>query len=162
MTRFTQSLFAGLLSAALCSTSLAADWQPFAGAWTITGSAIAPWAAPTHPARSAESKRLAGKRVTFTAARVVGPRPIGCAKPQYEAKVVGPDMIFEGMLAEPRDGSSGGASAAASSAGALGFDDPEHIMTLDAGCTEIQFHALHRGAMVFALNNRVYTMVRKK
>ena len=128
----------------------------------ITGSAIALWADPTHPPRSAESKRLAGKRVTFTAQRVIGPRPLGCAKPNYKVEVVGPDMIFEGMLAEPRGEMAGGAGAALAAAGALGFDDPGNIPTLDAGCTEIRFHYLHRGAMVFGLNNRVYTMVRRK
>jgi hypothetical protein len=153
---------AWLLAAALSASAFAADWQSFAGSWMITGSAVAPWADPTHPPRSAESKRLAGKRVTFTPQRVTGPRPLGCVKPNYKVENSGPDMIFEGMLAEPRGEMMGGASAALAAAGALGFDDPGNITTLDAGCTEIRFHYLHRGVTVFALNNRIYTMVRKK
>jgi len=151
-----------LVVAAFFGSASAADWHSYAGSWAITGSAIAPWADPTHPPRSAESKRLAGKRVTFTAQRVTGPRPLGCAKPQYKVEVVGPDLIFEGMLAEPRGEMVGGAAAALAAAGALGFDDPNNITTLDTGCSEVRFHRLHRGAMVFALNNRIYTMVRKK
>jgi hypothetical protein len=144
------------------TTAIAQDWQPFAGAWTIAGSTAAPWAAPTHPARSLESRRLAGKRVVFGRDRVQGPPPLGCAKPHYKVEVVSPDMIFEGMLAEPRDASPGGPAVALATARALGFDDPERIRTLDAGCTEVRFHRLHRGALVFALNNRIYTMVRRK
>ena len=153
---------AAFFCAALAAGAFAAYWQKFAGTWTITGSQIAPWADPTHPPHSAESKRLAGKRVTFTPHSVAGPSPLGCLKPQYKVEVVGPDYLFEGMLAEPRDGSAGGPALARASARALGFDDPEHITTIDAGCTEVQFHSLHRGVLVFGLNNRVYTMVRKK
>ena len=161
-TRLAKAACTCIFAATFCVPVAAADWHAYAGSWMITGSAIAPWADPTHPPRSAESKRLAGKRVTFTPQRVVGPRPLGCAKSNYKAEVVGPDMIFEGMLAEPRGEMLGGSSAALAAAGALGFDDPGNIATLDAGCTEVRFHHLHRGAMVFALNNRIYTMVRKK
>ncbi len=155
-------LAAGLAGMAVALPAFAADWKDLAGPWMITGSQVAPWAPPTHPHRSAESKRLAGKRVLFTPQRVVGPRPLGCNKPNYKVQVVGADMVFEGMLAEPRTGAPSGPSAAVATASSLGFDSPQMITTLDAGCTEVQFHALHRGVMVFALNNRVYTMVRKK
>lgn len=164
MVSFARMLVAGLAVAAGSLPSHAAppDWQKFAGSWQITGSAIAPWADPTHPPQSAESKRLAGKRVMFTPHRVAGPSPLGCLKPKYTVQVVPADGIFEGMLAEPRNGQPAGPAAALASARALGFDDPEHITTIDAGCTEVQFHSLHRGVLVFGLNNRVYTMVRKK
>ena len=157
-----RAIAAALLGATFHSPAIAADWQAFAGPWTITGSQIAPWAEPTHPLRSAESKRLAGKRVLFTAQRVIGPRPLGCTKPKYTVDVRSPEGVFEGMLAEPRNGRPTGAPAALATASSLGFDTPEAITTLDAGCTPVQFHALHRGVMVFGLNNRVYTMVRKK
>jgi hypothetical protein len=161
----TTTISAALLFGALagyCGAALAVDWHAYAGSWQITGSAVAPWADPTHPPRSAESKRLAGKRVTFTAQRVNGPRPLGCAKPTYKVHEVAADMIFEGMLAEPRGEMPGGPVAAIATAGSMGFDDPHAIATLEVGCTEVRFHHLHRGAMVFALNNRIYTMVRKK
>jgi hypothetical protein len=151
-----------VLSAASCLPAVAADWQAFAGPWMITGSQIAPWAEPTHPPRSAESRRLTNKRVLFAATRVIGPRPLGCVKPKYKVDVRGPEGVFEGMLADPRNGRPTGAAAARATAGSLGFDTPEAITTLDAGCTEVEFHALHRGVMVFGLNNRVYTMVRRK
>jgi len=153
----------GFVALALAaSTACAQDWQVFAGAWTIAGSSAAPWADPTHPARSPESRRLAGKRVIFGRERVQGPPPLGCQKPRYKVEAVPPDMIFEGMLAEPREASPGGPAAALATARALGFDDPARITTLDAGCTEVRFHRLHRGALVFGLNNRIYTMVRRK
>jgi len=147
---------------AIAASAHAADWQKFAGNWQITGSAIAPWADPTHPPQSAETKRLAGKRVTFTPSRVAGPSPLGCVKPKYTVQVVPAEGIFEGMLADPRNGQPTGSAAALASAKALGFDDPEHITSIDVGCSEVQFHALHRGVLVFGLNNRVYTMVRRK
>ena len=162
MTSAPRTLAAAVIGASFCLPTIAADWQAFAGPWTITGSSIAPWAEPTHPPKSAESKRLAGKRVLFTAQRVNGPRPLGCTKPRYTVDVRPPEGVFEGMLAEPRNGRQTGAAAALATASSLGFDTPEAITTLDAGCTPVQFHALHRGVMVFGLNNRVYTMVRKK
>jgi hypothetical protein len=158
----TPRTFAALVGASICLPAVGADWQALAGPWAITGSQTAPWAAPTHPQRSAESRRLAGKRVLFTPQRVVGPHPLGCNRARYKVEIVGPDMIFEGMLAEPRDGRGGGIVGAAATASSLGFDTPQKITTLDAGCTEVRFHVLHRGVMVFALNNRIYTMVRRK
>lgn len=162
MSSVARPLAALLLSVANTAFAAPPDWQKIAGTWTITGSSAAPWADPTHPPHSAESKRLAGKRVTFTSQRVAGPSPLGCLKPKYKVEVVGPDYLFEGMLADPRNGSPSGPAAALASARALGFDDPAHITTIDAGCTEVRFHALHRGVLVFGLNNRIYTMVRRK
>jgi hypothetical protein len=162
MQSVARPLAVALLAVAASAAAAPPEWQKFAGAWQITGSATAPWADPTHPPQSAESKRLAGKRVTFTPHRVAGPSPLGCLKPQYTVQVVPADGIFEGMLADPRNGQPTGSAAARASAKALGFDDPEHILSIDVGCSEVRFHWLHRGVLVFGLNNRVYTMVRKK
>ena len=164
MTPAIRKLIIALLGVVASSvTCFAADgWQRFAGPWTITGSQIAPWAEPTQPPRSGESRRLINKRVIFTPQRVVGPKPLGCSKPNYKVDVRGPEGVFEGMLADPRNGRPTGKAAARDSAKSLGFDDPLKITTLDVGCSEVQFHSLHRGAIVFGLNNRVYTMVRRK
>jgi hypothetical protein len=163
MTILPRTIIAAFAGTTFCSAAFAApDWQALAGPWLITGSQMAPWAEPTQPPKSPESRRLAGKRVLFTAQRVIGPKPLGCNKPKYKVDVRGPEGVFEGMLAEPRNGRPTGSAAALETASSLGFDTPEAITTIDAGCTEIQFHALHRGVMVFGLNNRVYTMVRRK
>ena len=68
-------------------------------------------------------------------------------------------MIFEGELAEAREYAKD--PDAVASATQLGFSDPRHIVTLDAGCTELQFHMVKPGTLAFGLNNRVYLMTRK-
>jgi hypothetical protein len=63
------------------------------------------------------------------------------------------------MLAEPREGRP--APDALAAATKLGFARPTRITTLDAGCTELQFHELAPGRIAFGLNDRVYTLVRR-
>lgn len=155
------AIASGLAALSFAHHACAADWRAWAGTWTITGAVAAPWSDATRPPDLRESRRMIGKPVTFTAGRIAGPRPLGCAKPVYKVDVVGPDMIFEGMLAEKAGPLAGGAGAAQASALKLGFGDPAHIPTLDAGCTEVQFHELRGGVLVFALDNLVYTMVRR-
>ncbi|HTP97789.1 MAG TPA: hypothetical protein VMN56_00600 [Casimicrobiaceae bacterium] len=137
----------------------AAGFQDFAGTWIVRSSTAAPWKESDNPVGATEDKRIVGRSVTFAASAVTGPSPIGCAKPVYKVDTVGPDMIFEGQLAE----AGGGAKApdAAASAAKLGFAEPQRIETLDAGCTEVQFHLVKPGTLAFGLNNRVYVMTRK-
>ncbi|HVO89849.1 MAG TPA: hypothetical protein VMV45_15010 [Casimicrobiaceae bacterium] len=154
-------LSTGAIVALALGTSVsphAADMSAFAGTWVIASEVVAPWADPGQPPGREEPRRLIGKQVRFTPARVIGPAPIGCAAPVYKVEDVGPDMIFEGELAERRDGTTPDALASATR---LGFAHPDRIVTLDAGCTELQFHELRPGALAFGLNNRVYTMQRK-
>jgi hypothetical protein len=146
-------------AASVLHSALAADLGEFAGPWTIRSSSVAPWKDPKNPVGTTEEKGLIGRTVTFSRNAVAGPHPIGCEKPTYKVETVGPDMIFEGQLGEPREGAKPpDASAAASK---LGFADPQHIVTLDAGCTELQFHLVKPGTLAFGLNNRVYLMTRK-
>ena len=79
------------------------EYKDFAGAWVIRSSSVAPWKDPKNPLGESEPGQLIGKTVTFAANAVSGPAPIGCAKPVYKVETVGPDMIFEGQLAEPKD-----------------------------------------------------------
>jgi hypothetical protein len=147
---------------ATCAAPLAnaTDQDAFAGTWVIKSSTAAPWANKERVPEPDEPKRLIGKKVAFQAKRVVGPSPIGCTKPVYKVETVGPDMLFEGMLAEPAQGSA--PVDARPAAQKLGFADPAHIRTLDAGCTELQFHEVRDGVLAFGLNNRVYLMERRK
>ena len=137
----------------------APDLRDFSGTWIIRSSTVAPWKDPGNPVGATEDTRLIGRAVTFSPNAVAGPSPIGCAKPTYKVDAVAPDMIFEGQLAEPRDGAK--PPDAVMAATKLGFTDPQHIVTLDAGCTELQFHLVKAGTVVFGLNNRVYVMTRK-
>jgi hypothetical protein len=137
----------------------AADMTDFAGTWVIRNSVVAPWKEPTNPLGAKEPGGLIGRTVVFGAKAVTGPSPIGCRKPVYKVETGGPDMIFEGQLAEPRAWQKN--ANAASLAAALGFTDPAHIATLDAGCTELQFHRMKPGTLAFGLDNRVYVMTRK-
>ncbi len=147
-----------VLAAGTAFAACAADFKDFAGTWIIRSSVTAPWKDPKIPLGPGEPGRLIGQRVTFATAKVSGPSPIGCAKPVYKVATVGPDMIFEGELAEPRDYLK--TTDAAALATKLGFADPQHIATLDAGCTELQFHQVKSGTLAFGLNNRVYYMTR--
>jgi len=137
----------------------AADFKDFAGTWIIRSSQVAPWKEAKNPLGAREDEQLIGRTVTFAPNAVSGPSPIGCAKPVYKVETVGPDMIFEGQLAEARDSAKKPDAVAAATA--LAFADPRHIVTLDAGCTELQFHLVQPGTLAFGLNNRVYLMTRK-
>ena len=152
---------AGLVMVALGTMSLAsaANFKDFAGTWIIRSSSVAPWKDPKNPLGESEPGDLIGKAVTFARNAVSGPSPIGCAKPVYRVATAGPDMIFEGQLAEATAVAKN--PDAVATAKKLGFADPRHIATLDAGCTELQFHLLAPGKLTFGLNNRVYLMTRK-
>jgi hypothetical protein len=148
-----------LVALAATAGARAANMAAFAGTWVIRSSTVAPWKEPTNPLGTKEEGGLVGRTVVFGTKAVTGPSPIGCAKPVYKVATGGPDMIFEGQLAEPRAWQNN--ADAASLAAKLGFGDPAHIATLDAGCTELQFHQMKPGVLAFGLNNRVYVMTRK-
>jgi len=156
--RFAAAGIATLAVGIACAVE-AAEFKDFAGAWVIRSSSVAPWKDPKNPLGASEPGQLIGKTVTFATNAVSGPAPIGCAKPVYKVETVGPDMIFEGQLAEPKDYAKNPDAVAAATK--LAFADPRHIVTLDAGCTELQFHLVKLGTVAFGLNNRVYLMTRK-
>ncbi len=148
-----------ILAAADAAAESIAGFNAFAGTWIIRSSTAAPWKDPTNSLGATEPGGLIGRTVTFEAKAVTGPSPIGCAKPVYKIETVGPDMNFEGQLAEPREYAKNPDPVA--TATKLAFADPLHIVTLDAGCTELQFHMMKQGMLAFGLNNRVYVMTRK-
>lgn len=154
-----RSLVATALALGCAAGAHAADLAPFAGTWMIGRSTEAPWKEPGNPVGASEEREVAGKTVTFSAAGVRGPSPIGCSKPVYRVDTGPADGIFEGMLGEARahDPKPDAGAAAAR----LGFADPAHIVTLDPGCTEIRFSVVQPGTLAFALNNRVYYMTRR-
>jgi hypothetical protein len=149
------SALAILALASLGASEAMAEDRPPTGAWTIESATTAPWADGTDAAAADEPKRLIGKTVTFGLKAVEAPSPIGCVKPHYATREDGPDMLFQGALAEPDK--TGKPRDAAALARGLGMTSAT-VTTYEIGCSEFEFHALTPGTLVFGLNDRIYTM----
>jgi hypothetical protein len=149
----------GLALAATLSFGPAALAQPaeFAGRWVIAGATIAPWADPAGARDLSEVGRLVGQSVSFRARSVSGPEPLGCAGAVYVTRMDGPDMLFEGSLAEPD--AAGRPRNARALARGIGMTTPT-VRTLETGCSEISYHRLAADELVFGLNDHVYRMRR--
>lgn len=145
----------GLLALIGLAAAAEAQERRFAGTWRIESAALAPWAEPEDVPDPAEAERLIGKTVTFGPKAIVGPAPLGCAKPVYSVRTDGPDMLFQGSLAEPDR--SGRPRDAAALARGLGMSSAT-VATLVVGCCEIEYHALAPDRLVFGLNDNVYTL----
>jgi len=137
------------LSAIAASTGAHAQ-EAFGGPWLIIKADPAPWA-EKDAASYAEAKALLHQPVSILADRIDGPKPLNCRKLKYKVTSYTPDMLFQGSLTAPDK-----------QAPALGFKD-KAIMTLETGCEAgIDFHMLDEMTVLFALNDRVYTMTRRK
>lgn len=122
----------------------------FVGSWTIASAKLAPWADAAAAKDTAERDRLVGQTVTFEAVRIVGPKPLACAKPHYATKTYTPDMLFQGGFTDP-----------GTQAPAFGFT-AKTIPTLETGCAnELEFHLADQSTLAFALNDYVFTLTRK-
>lgn len=139
------------LAFAMLSASAAHAANPdVMGKWIVTASQPAPWAQPNDKPVESDLKALMGKAVTFATNQIDAPRPLTCRKPHYDMKQYPPDMLFQGGLTEP-----------AKQAAALGYG--EKIATLETGCEgAIDFHFINADSAMFALNNRLYKIERKK
>jgi hypothetical protein len=138
-----------LLGAASASAAPQAK-QDFLGKWTITTSQAAPWSKPDNKPVESDLKALMGRDVAFLKDRIDAPSPLRCRKPHYEIKQYPPDMLFQGTLTDPDK-----------QAKALGYGPS--IATLETGCEgAIDFHFVNRDSAMFALNNRLYRLERKK
>ena len=137
------------LSAIAASTGAHAQ-EAFAGPRLIIKADAAPWA-EKDAASYAEAKALLHQPVSILADRIDGPKPLNCRKLKYKVTSYTPDMLFQGSLTAPDK-----------QAAALGFKD-KAIKTLETGCEAgIDFHMLDEMTVLFALNDRVYTMTRRK
>jgi hypothetical protein len=142
---------AGLVVMAVMALAPALQAQEaFGGPWLILSSAPAPWAGKSaSPDRAA--KALLGKGVAIMADRIDGPKPLLCRKLAYKVTDYTPDMLFQGNLPAPDK-----------QALALGFKAPS-IKTLETGCEAgIDFHMVDAMTVLFGLNDRIYTMTRRK
>jgi hypothetical protein len=147
------------LVAALVLAPAAARAQAFyLGAWQIASAAVAPWSDTASP-DPAEMKALVGQTVIFRAGAIDGPRQLACKSLKYKTTEGGPEMLFQGELAEPRQGKPPPDAAAA--AAALGFKGSSW-KTLETGCgNELDFHFIDDRTAAFGLNNYVYRIQKK-
>ena len=138
--------------------SIATAADPFyVGTWKIVSAAPAPWVSAELKPALDEAKTLSGKIVTIEAKRILGPRQVACAKPNYHVKSYPVDMLFQGSFGEmkERDKSVDMAKAAA----AAGFRNGTEWKTLETGCeTEVDFHFIDTTTAAFGLNNVIYTL----
>jgi hypothetical protein len=148
--------YRGLRSAALVGliamafSSRAYAQEAFGGPWLIIKAEPAPWA-DKGAASDAEAKKLLNQPVSILPDRIDGPKPLLCRKLKYKVTSYTPDMLFQGSLTAPDK-----------QAAALGFKD-KAIKTLETGCeAEIDFHMVDAMTVLFGLNDRVYTMTRRK
>jgi hypothetical protein len=133
----------------------------FLGTWTIQSAIIAPWVTQKQTDLPVEVDALLDKTVSITRDRISGPAIFDCNAPAYAVEELAPDVIFEGGLAldpanpvsEPSD------DLAAARATKLGFD-PLNVLSLGIRCSELSLHMLDPKTVMFAINNKIYTMVR--
>ncbi len=139
----------GLLVAVALPPRLHAQ-EAFAGSWAISKAERAPWADAASRS-DAEAKSLLGKQIDILPNRIDAPKLFGCGKFKYKVTSYSPDMLFQGGLTAPDK-----------QAAALGFKGSA-IKTLETGCgSEIDFHMVDADTILFGLNDRIYTLTRKK
>jgi hypothetical protein len=141
-----------LLGAAVgAAPAYAGSAGAFAGTWTVSGAASAPWADPKNPMPdNGERAAIVGHTITIGAKAITGPRQVACSDPHYEIKTYTTDMLFQSTLKNP-----------AKDASALGFKG-KTSKALETGCEiEIDWHMNDAGQLEFGLNDTVYTLTKK-
>lgn len=127
----------------------AAPHPAYLGDWLIAEVHPAPWVDAKDLAAAPFDDNLVGRSVTYTATRILAPRPLACSRPRYRWIAFPPENLFQGGLTAP-----------AAQAAALGFRAAA-IPTLETGCEGlIDFHFTEAGTALFALNNNIYTLRR--
>ncbi len=153
MTQTRSMLWAAALATiapAPSPAAAAANAVRYLGTWSIST------ATPASGANSAvrdlaETRRLLGKRLTFTRAAIIAPRPLACRSPRYAIKGYPPGMLFQGTLSDP-----------GRQATALGFTRPT-TPTLETGCDgPIDFHFANGRTAMFELDDMIYTIRRDR
>ena len=139
-----------LLALSMSIAAVPASSAPYyEGSWTVVSSEIAPWGTLDTIPPDALMKRLTGSRIVFKRHGITGPTPLACSRPDYRTRPYTLDMLFQGNLRSP---SSDGAR--------LGFTKPL-VRTLETSCEDgPEFHFVDATTALFALDNRIYRMVR--
>ena len=133
------------------SSAGAAPHSPYLGRWFIAGASPAPWSVAGDPATAPVPAPIVGKAIVYERSRIAGPRLLACRRPNYQLRQVPPEGLFQGGLTAP-----------AAQAAALGFRGTS-IPTLQTGCAgSIDFHFVDQSTALFALDNMVYTMRKRR
>ena len=120
---------------------------PFIGNWSIAEWKVAPWVTKADRANIKPNTAVLNRTVTISTKGVAGPKVLACANAKYEIVTSRFNELFEGALRQP--GTDGAA---------LGFKAP--VQTLRPNC-DFDFHMRDNNAVMFALDNVLYTMKRK-
>jgi hypothetical protein len=127
--------------------------NPFLGAWTVTDGKVAPWYDGSG-AKPETDPTLQGRTITFAPKSASGSPVVDCREVNYKVSVIGPDMLFEGGLKDPKK-----------DAAALGFTSGK-ITTMNESCDsssgdmELDFPMVDRNTILLGLNNMIYTLKR--
>jgi hypothetical protein len=118
-----------------------------------------PWASdPKNAIDEADARRLLGKRLAIGANVFRAPEPLGCAEPSYVFRDATPDTLFEGSLNS--DGADRPTDPVAI-ARTLGVNR-KTMRAMTASCSEVEFVLIDPDTILFALNNRVFTVRRSR
>jgi hypothetical protein len=130
----------------------AAGDNPFLGEWKVSDAQPGPWVGPN--VRVGVNPKIMNATITFGAASVTGPEPLGCAKARYEVKTVGPEFLFEGGLTDPKAQAHAlGFTTDTFTAMSFSCDRPDADVSMDYAMAD-------KNTALFALDNIIYTMKR--
>jgi hypothetical protein len=118
------------------------------GQWRMTRAVVAPWA---EEGEAKIERAWIGKNIVFKSNKVKGPGPVACANAQYEATSMPAEGLFQGGLPAP-------AVAAAQALGVAKFPVSGMSLACDTGVFE--FHQAGTDALLFALDNVIWTLDR--
>jgi hypothetical protein len=122
--------------------------ERYFGSWRIARGVASPWlpGAPLRPETA-----LVGERMQFGPARVDGPGVLGCTGARYTATQLPAEGLFQGTLPAP----------AALAAEWLGFASrPVEGFSLACSTGLFEFHSVGPDALLFALDNVIWTLDR--
>ena len=146
-----------LIAAWLAAIPARAADYPIIGDWMIDKAIVAPWAGPNADLRrlTAISRQHLNMIVSFFPDRVVAQDPkLACASVDYERTLYSPELIFGASLPDPDQ---------VEIAAGLGFPSGQ-IQGFDVACggSGVQsYHFAGRDALLFALEDIIYTMDRQ-
>jgi len=125
---------------------------PFYGVWMISQARPAPWVDASNAADPYLGRRLVGQKVIFLWHAIDAPGPLGCDRPDYHMVEVPPEGLFQGNLTQP-----------ILQAHALGFRPGAPVTTLQTDCEHIiDFHFVNHTTAMFALDNTIYTLRKRR
>jgi hypothetical protein len=132
----------------------------YLGSWKIESAVVAPWWTDHEKPDAVEMKSLVAKTVVIGVRSIRGPGVLACADPRYQVKDYPAEMLFQGAFGEMRERDR--AVDPAKVAQSLGFRGA-NWKTLETGCAnQIDWHFLDSDTMMFALNNYIYKLRKRR